>query len=309
MTAAKVLSAVRTVMIHRRNGGALAEDWPNRLADIWAAGEAAAALAFASARLCDILDVGGNSAESRKGVELVVPCAKLFATAHASRFLLDAISLIGPSALVEDAPYFLGGLASDAVVEAMYLGPESVQRRQIVAALNADAFDSSLDDWLSESHQEARQPETGARSLAAGMELWRFVLGHLKGRRDDRGVALCSDANQGTAFLLADALCLLLAAQSLVRGVGGLRDSDARQHLEAPIHFFTDLGAAHAARVAGMVGQSCTELFFGCAHRFRFSEQELREFGALRARLDISLSGSADARNRAAQFVRAVASA
>jgi hypothetical protein len=295
MTAAKILSAVETVIAHARNGGALAEDWSYRLADIWAVGEAAAALAFSAARQCD----GPGRTGFPESIHLAGPCSRLFAAALASPCLLNAMSLIGPSAA-------LAAMSADALVEAVYVGPESMERRQIAAAFDGRRFSESIEEWTREIR------EIGGPCLAAGMDLWRFVFGQLKEREEARGAGLCSDASQAVAFPLADALCRLVAAGALAVGVRDLRNSnrgDARKPRMAPVRFLADLAAINAARTAGAVGETCAHLLLGPAPRASLSGESLRSYGQLRARLDVLLRGSAGVRSRAAKFVRALVSA
>jgi alkylation response protein AidB-like acyl-CoA dehydrogenase len=313
MSASKLLSAVEAIIAYHRGRKGAPADWSHRLVDIWAAGEASASLGFASTRLSDELDAAGDQCaalEKRAGV--ICSCAKLFATSHAAPLLQGALSLIGAPALAEDSPGFLGFKCVDAMVESLYLGPESLQRRQISASIDDD-FLSGFAAWTDETNRmAATHPETGAGSLAAGMELWRYVFNRLKALEDGRGVPLYSDVNQGTAFAMADALCLLAASRALLVGLVEVRhnlSAGTGRGVNGPIALMTALGAVQSARAAGVVAQICTQLLFGCRPRNQVSREERRLSGYLRSKLEASLCGVAGVRDRAAESIRALASA
>lgn len=304
MSASNLLSAVETVIEYHRGGGGAAE-WAHRLVDIWAAGEAAAALGFAATRLLDELDAAGSPAsalETRAGV--ICPCAKLFATAHAAPLLHDAVCLIGTPALIEDGPHFLGCKFVDAMVGSLYLGPESVQRRQISAAVDSEDFLSLFGEWTEEAKRAAAtHPQSGAGALAAGMDLWRFAFGRLRGLEDSRGIPVYADVHQGVTFAVADALCLLVAARAFLLDV-----LEMGNRLSAGA-FVADLSAVQSARTASAVGRICAQLVFGLSPGIPVSADDGRRFADLRSRLDASLCGIAEARERAAGFIRTLASA
>jgi hypothetical protein len=306
MAASNLLSAVETVIEYHRGGGGTAE-WAHRLVDIWAAGEAAAALGFAATRLLDELDASGSPAsalETRAGV--ICPCAKLFATAHAAPLLHDAAGLIGTPALVEDDPHFLGSKFVDAMVGSLYLGPESVQRRQISAAIDSEDFLSLFAEWTAEAKRAAEtHPQSGAGALAAGMELWGFAFHRLRGLADGRGIPAYSGVNQGIAFAVADALCLLVAARAFLVDVLEMGNLPLAG---AAVAFAADLSAVQSARAAGAVGRICAQLVFGSSPGIPVSADDLRRFAYLRRRLDVSLCGIAGIRERAAGFIRTLAS-
>jgi alkylation response protein AidB-like acyl-CoA dehydrogenase len=122
MTSAKLLSAVEPVIRYHRNrfrGGSIAtpgtprydlglqlkEDAVNRLVDVWATGEASAALGFAAARTFDTLD----------------PLEKLREKALAERGLTGSAALKSRRQISKDAIEFLAGtrpdLAGDVLIE------------------------------------------------------------------------------------------------------------------------------------------------------------------------------------------------
>jgi hypothetical protein len=171
----------------------------------------------------------------------------------------------------------------DAQVEAVYLGAESVQRRQLAAAMAAPAFPS----WLAARAAEPR--ESG--SLRAGLALLGWTLEFLRRAR------LLNDARQGAGFALADALCRLLAARALNAGV-------RRLHADgSPCEgFFTDLSVVESAAAASAAAHVCTSLVFGHTGP---AEEDLRSFSRLRAAVDAGLTGVPAARRRAAAFLLA----
>ncbi len=314
MSASKLLSAVDAIIEYYRGCRGAAAEWPRRLVDIWAVGEAAAALGFASARLSDELDTEGNHpADLKTRAELICPCAKLFATAHAAPLLQDAVSLIGAPAPVEDGPGFLGYKCVDAMLEAIYLGPESLQRRQVAASIANDDFLSIFAAWTEETNRvAATRPDTGAGSLAAGMELWLHVFKRLRTIEDCRGIPAYSAVNQGITFAVADGLCLLVAARALLVGaleIGNNLPAGAAGRISRSVPFLTDLSAVQSARSAGAVGQVCAQLMFGYSPRIGVSTDARRRFGYLRSRLDASLCGLEGTRDRAAEFIRTLTSA
>jgi hypothetical protein len=234
---------------------------PLSLVDAWADAEAAAALALEAARMSDLLDPEAT---------VTGAAARLFATAHAVRQMAQYAGL----------PDVLGRLM-DTQVEAVYLGAESVQRRQLAAAMAAPAFPSRLAAWTAEA------AEPGA--LRAGFALLGWTLEFLRRAR------LLTDARQGAGFALADGFCRLLAARALAAGVRTLRATGSRS-----AGFFADLSVAESAAAASAVAQVCTGLVFGYTGPV---EDDLHTFSSLRAAVDASLAGVPAARLRAAAFL------
>src|ERR1019366_2791902 len=101
--------------------------------------------------------------------------ARLFATAHAAPHMAQYAGLPGVMQRLMDAQ-----------VEAVYLGAESVQRRQLAAAMAAPAFPSRLAAGAAEA------AESG--SLRAGLALLGWTLEFLRRAR------LLTDARQGAGF-------------------------------------------------------------------------------------------------------------
>jgi hypothetical protein len=245
-------------------------DWPGQLLDVWAAGEAAASLGFAAARLCDDIDnaVGDRGALERQAA-VVCPAAKLFSTETTCAMLPKTPGL---------GRDFLRDKLIDAQLEAMYLGPEAIQRRQISAFMMEDVFDAQFAAWTGEMRELAGQAPC-ARTLAAAMEFWSWTLDRL------RGTPIFREAHQSAAFAMADALCELLAARALILDVL-TRGS-----------FHLDLGMVQSVRAGGRVAQICSGLLLG-------QDPKGKTFAALRAKVYASFSGLAPARNRALEFIR-----
>jgi hypothetical protein len=236
---------------------------PLPLVDAWAAAEAAAALALEAARMSDRL-----AAEAA----VTGAAARLFATAHAAQHMAQYAGLPGVLQHLMDAQ-----------VEAVYLGAESVQRRQLATAMAAPAFPSRLAAWAAEA------AESG--SLRAGLALLGWTLEFLRRAR------LLTDARQGTGFALADALCRLLAARALAAGVRTLH-----AHASPREAFFTDLSVVESAAAASAAARVSTSLVFGYTGP---AEEDRRGFSRLRASVDASLAGVPAARLRAAAFLLA----
>ena len=233
------------------------------LVDACAAAEAAAALALEAARMSDRLDADAADTGA---------AARLFATAHATPHMAQYAGLPGVMQRLMDAQ-----------VEVVYLGAESVQRRQLAAAMAAPAFPSRLAAWAAEA------AESG--SLRAGLGLLAWTLEFLRRAR------LLTDARQGVGFALADALCRLLAARALAAGVRTLHEDGS------PCEgFFTDLSVVESAAAASAVAHVCTSLVFGHTGP---AEEDLRNFSRLRAAVDAGLAGVPAARLRAAAFLLA----
>ena len=220
MTSAKLLSAVEPVIRYARGrfrGGSIAspgspryelglqlkQDVVHRLVDVWATGEASAALGFEAARrvrragpareagrsgtgkttcgtakvegavrICgsgrtDDAIAGGPVRAARFRRERPVPGVKLWNTGHGARMMREAVSLMGGYGITEDCPGFLGHKWMDAQLEATYEGPEAVQRRQLSVTMTDEVFLAQFRRWIREMRQIANdRPGTGACALA-----------------------------------------------------------------------------------------------------------------------------------------------
>jgi hypothetical protein len=135
------------------------------------------------------------------------------------------------------------------------------------------------------------------------MRLWHWTLERLRQQVDARGAMLYCDSRQGVTFAMADALCGLLAARSLALDVLEREINRQRSEMKyAPI--FRDLSILASGRTAARASQTCVELLCGYAQRFPVSSAERRALAQLQAELCASLSGTMDARERIAEFLR-----
>ena len=165
-------------------------------------------------------------------------------------------------------------------------------------------FLAEFQEWTGEMDALAeRLPRAGMRSLAEGMRLWHWTLERLRQQADARGARLYCDARQGVTFAMADALCGLLAARSLILDVMEMKM--ARRLLGGECaSIFLDLSILAAGRAAACTEQTCVDLLFGYAEQFPVSGAERRTFAELRTNLCASLRGTMDARERIAEFLR-----
>jgi hypothetical protein len=192
---------------------------------------------------------------------------------------------------------------ADAQIEAVQMGPEALQRRQLSATMIDREFLSQFHLWTAEMEQIA-DPEMhpGPHCLAAAMRLWHWTLSTLQQQTDARGARLYSDARQGVTFLMADALCELLAARSLTVDVLELEKCGGERIPASTITCLFDLAAVASLHADGVVAQCSDTLLFG--YSAQLSPSATKEFHALRTRLDESLCGTLNARDRAVYFLR-----
>jgi alkylation response protein AidB-like acyl-CoA dehydrogenase len=317
MTSAKLLSAVEPVIRYARGrfrGGSIAQpgspryelglqlkqDVVHRLVDVWATGEASAALGFEAARVFDQLDPlekqvvwdrrtmrttktealahlknGGEAslvvqyALLDSVANVLCPACKLWNTGHGARTMREAVSLMGGYGITEDCPGFLGHKWMDAQLEATYEGPEAVQRRQLSVTMTDEVFLAQFNHWIDEMRRIGNdRPGTGACSLASAMQMWLWTLRHLQKAADADGGKLYQSSRQGVTFPLADALCWLLASRCQINDLleldrKGAENPALAEALPGTIAFLTDLAHVQAARAAGEVGRICAELVFG----------------------------------------------
>ena len=198
---------------------------------------------------------------------VLCPATKLWNTGHGSVMMREAVSLMGGYGITEDCPGFLGYKWMDSQLEATYEGPEAVQRRQLSLTMTNEVFLAQFRNWVHEMRQIASvEPGTGACTLASAMHLWQWTLNHLQHAADSNGQKLYQSNRQGVTFPMADALCWLLAARSLILDVEHLRRHGAdviQQGFRGTVDFLTDLCHVQAARAAGEAARICTELVFG----------------------------------------------
>lgn len=319
MTSAKLLSAIEPVIRYGRGrfrGGSIANpgspryelglqlkaDVVHRLVDVWATGEASAALGFAAARVFDQLDplekqvtwdrktmraakldavrhlAGLSTGEPSVTVQyalldavanVLCPASKLWNTGHGAQMMREAVSLMGGYGITEDCPGFLGHKWMDAQLEATYEGPEAVQRRQLSITMCDDVFLAQFEQWVRDMRRIGNdRPGTGACALASAMQMWLWTLRHLQRATDAEGAKLYHSSRQGVTFPLADALCWLLASRCQILDLieleaKGPENPALAEGLPGLLGFLADLCHIQAAHAAGEVGRVCAELVFG----------------------------------------------
>ena len=200
---------------------------------------------------------------------VLCPACKLWNTGHGANMMREAVSLMGGYGITEDCPGFLGHKWMDAQLEATYEGPEAVQRRQLSITMTNELFLAQFHQWIAELREVAsRRPGTGACTLASAMRLWLWTLNYLQKGTDANGAKLYQSARQGVTFLLADALCWLLASRCQIMDLIELESKGAEnpaiaEGLPGLLNFLSDLCHVQAARAAGEVARICAELTFG----------------------------------------------
>ncbi len=290
MTAAKALAVAADFLPGRGCDGP--EFWLP-MADLWAAGEAAASLGFLAARHCDRLDARGpHEPAAAADANLFSPAAKLFASTRIIPALSRVAAAAGASA---DGLYTY---IADAQVEAVYMGPEASQRRLISAAMGAKSFDAKVAEWTAELEGWARNDSApSAKSLAAGFKLWSRTLCALRDAAGSGAEGVFHGARQAAAFAMADALCGLLAARSLLLGAAeseaAAPDSDA-----GIVEDLVRLASANAVSHAAQTGIGLI-----CGGSRAASPGLRRELSALRAEAYAGFSGFQYARERIARFL------
>lgn len=124
---------------------------------------------------------------------------------------------------------------------------------------------AQVEKWISEMrHVASERPATGACAIASAMELWLWTLEDVQksAEGDDPSI------QQRESQTLADALCILLAARSMVLSSWdkGPADDDGASPADSPLDadtFYTNLCHAQSAHAAGEVGRMCAEVVFG----------------------------------------------
>ncbi len=306
MTASKLLSVVQPLINPTGQTTGEPECW-EQMVELWAAGEAAASLGFSAARLSDELDCRKDPARKLTSQSaLLSSAAKLFSTSSATVMLRHAAAFEGCWP-IDGSAGFIRDKLLDAQIEALYLGPEALQRRLVSAAMIDGEFLETFQTWTEDLERHGqRLSGMGIHNLTCAMRLWHWTLGQLRQQTDSRGTRLFCDARQGVTFPMADSLCRLLAARSFTLDVLELEKIRNREALPTfTSSLFFDLSAVASANASGSVARACAELLFGYGEHFPVSATTRNAFDHLRAKLKLSLCGSAAARNRIAQFLRA----
>lgn len=306
MTASKLLSIVEPLVNSACQTADLPEFW-ERMVDLWAAGEAASSLGYSAARLCDEMDGLDNPQdEVTRGAAVLSPAAKLFSSNSATEMLQSMLSF-GDCGTINGGSVSIHKKLMDAQIEALYMGPESLQRRLVSAAMIDCEFLNMFQVWTEELERTARRlPWTSIRSLIAGMRLWHWTLLQLRKQTDSHGAKLFCDARQGVTFPMADALCQLLAARSLTMDLLELekRDHQCAKATSVP-SVLCDLSTIVSIRAAGSVEQTSVALLLGYDGRFPVSVDTRSDFDKLRNQLEINLHGVMAARDRVVRFLLA----
>lgn len=197
------------------------------------------------------------------------PACKLWNTGHGATVMREAISLMGGYGITEDCPGFLFHKWTDCQLEATYEGPEAVQRRQLSVTMLSPVFLAQFRRWSREMRGiSARRPGTGACGLATAMELWLWTIEHLQVAKDADGARLYHGSRQGVTFPLADALCWLLAARTMIIDAMELEEKAPQnptlgEDAAGIVNFYNDLCHVQTGWSIGEVGRICAELVHG----------------------------------------------
>jgi hypothetical protein len=266
------------------------------MTDLWAAGEAAASLGFLAARHCDRLDAE-SARDPSADANLFSPAAKLFASTR----IIPALSRVAAAAGANaDGLYTY---IADAQVEAVYMGPEALQRRLISAAMTAETFALKVAEWTGELEGSAGNfSASTAKNLAAGFRLWSRTLCVLRDAAGSGKEAVIHGTRQAAAFAMADSLCALLAARSFLLDAAEL-DAAALEAagLDADDSIVADLVRLATASAVSHAAQISISSICGGS---RGASPELRrELNALRAEAYAGLAGFQYARERIARFL------
>jgi alkylation response protein AidB-like acyl-CoA dehydrogenase len=261
---------------------------------------------------------------------VLCPACKLWNTGYGATMMREAVSLMGGYGVTEDCPGFLGQKWMDAQLEATYEGPEAVQRLQLSITMTNTVFLTQFRQWMNDLRRiAAERPGTGACTVATAMKLWLWTLEHLQASNDADGARLYHKTRQGVTFVLADALCWLLASRQFILDTVELAEKGPSNPaladgLAGTLSFFTDLCHVQSARAAGEVGRICAELAYGynrhpvhggqtctpCQQSVKagpcVEHGELEEFARIRSKLDACLTGARLAKDRAASALSTV---
>jgi alkylation response protein AidB-like acyl-CoA dehydrogenase len=222
------------------------------------------------------------------------PAVKLWNTGCGAAMMREAASLMGGYGITADCPGFLGHKWMDTQLEAIYEGPEAVQRRLLSNTMSDELFLAQFRLWVDEMHRiAADRPGTGACTIASAMQMWLWTLLYVRKATDADGGRLYQGSRQGVTFPMADALCWVLASRCQILDVLELErhapnDGAGAEAWSGFVAFFSDLCHVQAARAAGEVGRVCAELLFGyrrhpawdaegCATCYRADELEALE--------------------------------
>ncbi len=323
------------------------EDVTERLADIWATAEAASSLGFDISRCYDELELIQDEAKAKLGrgremlknmkapmekavallgegknpfededvtvryvyllaiCNILCPSCKLWNTGHGADTLRQSVTLMGGYGITEDCPGFLFYKWTDCQLDATYEGPEAVQRRQISETMSNPVFQAQLKAWAKEL---GAMDASGAKALAAAIELWQWTSNFIKTAKDPEGRKLGQSQRHGVVFPLADALAGLMAANSFRKDIDFLA-ANGKDHpvvgpeLDGYVNTFNDLFGTIASSTAGEAAKICAEVVYGYDAA---TAEDKATFAMLRGKLDEALAGTRLAKDRAAKVLTTV---
>ncbi|QGY40639.1 acyl-CoA dehydrogenase [Pseudodesulfovibrio cashew] len=234
------------------------------------------------------------------------PGVKLWNTGEGANKMREAVALVGGYGITEDCPGFLMQKWSDTQLEATYEGPEAVQRRHLTMTMPSDVFQYTLSAWIKQMKRAGEEvPGLGGHVLAAAMELWQWTFKHLQTAKDADGRKLYHNKRQGVTFPMADALGWLLGPYFLACDVMELMEKGPMaptlaEGLDDLTGFYKDMCHVQAARAAGEVARICSELVYGFnAVDGDCSCGGVKEFTEMKTKVDVCLTGSRLAKDRA----------
>lgn len=263
------------------------------MADLWAAAEAAASLGFSAARSCDELDFRGACDRAAAAhSNLFSPAAKLFASTR----IIPALSRVAAAAGASAAE--LHRHIADAQVEAVYMGPDASQRRLISAAMTTDTFAANASAWI-EDLENRKHNTAAANILATGLRFWSRTLGVLRSETSSGPEGAFHGLRQAAGFAMADSLCGLLAACSLLLDSAELEVSTP----DANAGVVEDLVHLASARAVSRAVQTSISVISGGSRGTPAETSLRRELTALRAEACAGLTGFQYARERIAQVL------
>jgi hypothetical protein len=290
MTAAKALAVTSDFFSARACDSP--EFWLE-IADLWATAEAAASLGFSAARLCDEPDSeGAPDHAAASNSNLFSSAAKLFASTR----IIPALSRV--AAVAGANPVELRRYIVDAQVEAVYMGPDASQRRLISAAMTTETFAAMASAWI-ENLQDRRHNTSAAKILTTGFKLWSSTLGLLRSEASSGSEGAFHSLRQAAGFAMADSLCGLLAARSLLLDSAELEVSTPDANAGV-VEDLVHLASAHAVSHAV---QTSISLISGGSTAASPGKSLRREWATLRAEACASLTGFQYARERIAQVL------
>lgn len=252
------------------------------------------------------------------------PGVKLWNTGEGARMMREAVSLVGGYGITEDCPGFLMQKWTDIQLEATYEGPEAVQRRHLTMTMTSEVFRHILAAWTKQMQRAGKEvPGLGGFVIASAMELWQYTMDYLQKTKDGNGKKLYHNKRQGVTFAMADALGWLLGPYYFATDVmelieKGPMSPTLAEGLDDLTGFYKDVCHVQAARAAGEVARICSELVYGfntckcdepdgqLGDQSQCTNEELKAFRELKAKVDMCMAGSRMAKDRAGSAMAGV---